>query len=222
MKLLKKQHLLIFVGTLAIILVVAAVILIFKGPSTKQFAEPDKKLASGSVQLCSDYANLCFTRPADWTRSSILHAGLAKNNDLEINPPTGTILRFEAISRDTAEICPTGDRCDIDIVNLTPIKDGINIVSGVFDAVPTDSNTISGHTPFVQLMSAQDIHSYGLRKGRTTYYTTFNPGISFDDAPKVMMQVSPGKEFDAEKALRWLSSNEGTVSKQVLASVQPY
>jgi hypothetical protein len=83
------------IGVVMLVLVISGFVLVVTFLSKKQFAEPDKKLSNGSTELCSDYANLCFTRPANWTRSSILHAGLAKQNDIEINPPTGTILRFD-------------------------------------------------------------------------------------------------------------------------------
>jgi hypothetical protein len=95
----------------------------------------------------------------------------------------------------------------------------LSIVSGVFDTSPSYINAISIHTPFVQLINSQDAQSYGLRIGKTTSYTDFNPGISFGTGSKVMLQVSPGKGFDNGKSLQWLASSEANTAKQILASV---
>jgi hypothetical protein len=207
---------------LALVVVGTAITFIFMHDSNTQFAEPDKKLANGSVELCSDYAKLCFIRPGDWTRSSILHAGLAKQNDIEINPPTGTILRFEAISDDTNTVCPTGGKCTINTFNTTVLENGLNIVSGVFDENSSNPNAISIYIPFVQLVNSRYVRSFDLKTGKSTSYTSFTPGVSFGNAPKVMLQISPGKGFDAKQAQQWLTSNEGVTAKQILSSVHSH
>ena len=218
MKHQKKQP--IFIGLLVLILVITALVFILTHHSKKQFAEPDKRLTNGSIELCSNYAKLCFARPTNWTRSSVLHAGVAKQNNIEINPPTGTILRFEAISDDTYTICLAGDACDINTVSITALGNGLNVILGVFNTSSSDSNAIAGHTPFIQLVSAQDLRSLDLHTGKSTPYTNFNPGVSFGNASKIMLQVSPGKGFDTEKAQQWLVSGEAATAKQILSSVR--
>jgi hypothetical protein len=74
----------------------------------------------------------------------------------------------------------------------------------------------------MQLMSSPDVRKYGLQVGKNTPYTNFNAGISFKDAPKVLLQVSPGKGFDTTKAQQWLSSSEGNAVSQVFASARSY
>lgn len=187
--------------------------------SKQEFARPDRTLANGQIELCSDSAHLCFTRPSDWTRSSILHAGTARQNDIEINPPTGTILRFEAMGKDTDEVCPATAKCTISVNDISHMIDGRAVVSGILESNFADPSDVPDFTPFVQLLDSSDLRSYGLQSGKSTAYTDFNPGVSFDGGLKVMLQISPGKEFNLDSARQWLTSREAATAKQILSSV---
>ncbi|MDB5185172.1 MAG: hypothetical protein JWN38_980 [Candidatus Saccharibacteria bacterium] len=218
-----KQAIIYFIIPAALItaLLVTVMLLVVHNRNAHQFARPDQLIpTSGKLELCSDYAGLCFTRPANWTRSTILHAGLAKQNDIEINPPSGSILRLEAIGSDTSNKCPYEYSCTVDTVNVTRFRDNIAMVAGIFASQPSDTNTITGFRPFIQLLSDQDVTRAGLNVGKSSTFTSFNYGVALGHGSKVLLQISPGKGFDEAAARQWLNGSEAATAEQILASVR--
>lgn len=189
----------------------------------RQFAKADFLLPDGSLKFCSEYAQLCFTRPADWTRSAILHAGSSQENNIEINPPTGTILRFEAIGTDTATDCSPGYSCTINVRDITSLDGTVSVVAGTITSQPTDTQNkaITRYDPFVQLISDANITTLGLAAGQSTPFETFNTGVSWGTGSAVLFSVSPSKMFSPAPAENWLAGSEARTARTILSSVRP-
>lgn len=197
-----------------------------------KFVLDDKPLPGGMLELCSPYANLCFNRPASWTRSENLHVNGDPSDTIEINPPSGIFLELAKISIYNSEKCEGSgyDSCIILTDSITPIDNKLNVVTGTLikkgqDSCEnaTTSCIVTTYNPFVRLVSTDDIVKYGLVAGKEVVYTSFNPGVKIGQtASEVFLAVFPGKKFDQASAQKWLNSDEKSTAQQILASTHKY
>lgn len=225
----KRKRSVIAIGTGVALLVVGASFLIFGRPQKtegNELALADKAVAQNQVELCSPYAGLCFTRPANWTRSKILHVKGSADTTVEINPPTGTILQFAKRGKDTDTACDKTlyASCTIMTHHVERLTNGLSVVAGMLANNPSTScveNCTPKFTPFVQLMTTYDVTAKGLQKNAPTY-DSFNPGIGFRDNQKVYVQITPGKSFSLADSREWLDGSEAKTAAEILASTRRY
>jgi len=214
----------------AIVIGVIVSVAVFRAINDKpnhMLALPDRSVSHDEVELCSPYANLCFTRPADWTKSKTLHVNGSADTTIEINPPTGTILELAKSSKDTNTKCDKAayKECLIKISKIDTLQDELSVVTGMLIASP-DANCRENcpspkYTPFVQLMSQRDLQKYGL-KSDTASFEEFNPAVRVKSGQSTYLRVTPGKEFDVDSAQQWLGSSEAQTAQQIFSSVKLY
>ncbi len=215
------------VGILVIIILVAVVSVIIRKNTGPAFVLPDKTVSQSEVELCSPYANICFTRPTNWTRSSILHVDGSKQNTVEINPPTGTILEFAKSSNDTATNCDKRvyKECIIKTSKVISLQNNLKVVTGMLidspDANCTDQCSAPKYTPFAALVSDDDFNKYKLGNDTSTF-NIFNPIALFKNGRGVYFLVTPGKAFNVDEASRWQNSPEANTAQQILKSARLY
>jgi len=227
----KRSAITIWIGVA--LLVIGAGFLIFGRPQKaegNELALADKAVAQNQVELCSPYAGLCFTRPANWTRSKVLHVKGSASTTVEINPPTGTILQFAKRGKDTDTTCDKTlyANCTIMTHHVQRLSNGLSVVIGMLANNPPTScveNCAPKFIPFAQLMTTQDVTAKGLLKSLPTY-DSFNPGVGFrDNQPgnqKVYVQITPGKSFSLADAREWLDGSEAKAAAEILASTRRY
>lgn len=218
------------VAAILVLCTVAAVLIIrlaYGSLSHRVFASPDKTVSDSTVQLCSPYANLCFTRPTNWARSSILHVNGTAKDTIEINPPTGTLLEFAKTSDNTATNCDKTSYkdCIIKVARATSLKNNLHLVTGMLIDSP-DANcsyqcTVPKYTPFVILVSSDDFQKYKLAADTSTF-DSFNPRVLVTRGRSIFLEVTPGKEFSVDAAMQWQNGPEAKAAEHTLASVSLY
>jgi hypothetical protein len=225
----KPKRSVITIGVGVVLLLIGAGFLIFGRPhktAGNELALADKAVARNQVELCSPYAGLCFTRPANWTRSKILHVKGSAGTTIEINPPTGTILQFAKRGKYTDTTCDKTlyASCTIMTHRVERLSNGLSVATGMLANNPPTNcveNCTPKFTPFVQLMTTYDVTAKGLLKSLPSY-DSFNPGVGFRDNQKVYAQITPGKSFSLADSREWLDGSEAKTAAEILASTRRY
>lgn len=218
------------IGSVVAIVVAIASVVAYKAANSnagKPLALADRGVSQSQVELCSPYANICFTRPSNWQRSSILHVVGTKQNTIEINPPTGTLLELAQSGNNTSTSCDKAvyKDCLIKTSKITSLQNHLKIVTGMLidspDANCSNECPAPQYTPFVILVSEDDFSKYKLGKDTATF-DVFNPTARVSHGQAVYLQVTPGKLFNIEEANRWQNSSEAHTAQQIFGSIRLY